>query len=246
MSRFFRYQARSVRVELEADRVRRAQRPQEAVGDPPSVDWQDPWQRTLQLSQLGMVVALEAVLREAVDAGILEANIELGAAFELENPRALTWIVEHAGEAIRGINATTEAEIRSVVADGVAAGASYDEVARAIADRLTSDATPKADAAIRSRAHLIAVTEMGNGYVQGNAMVGQSLQDAGLEMEKAWLTAEDDKVDELCAGNEADGWIPFDDQFSSGDDEPLAHPGCRCDLLQRAVGTASAGDSGGG
>jgi len=244
MSRFFRYQARTMRVLLEAARVRRARAAREAVGDPPVLDWEDPWMQTRRLTGMGMVLALEEALQAAVDAGIIEANVELGASFALENPRAVTWIAEHAATAITGINATTEEAIRGGGAHGRAAGAagdSYATIARAITDELASYAEVNPDSAIRSRAHMIAVTEMGNGYVQGNVMVADALVDAGVDMEKSWLAA-DDPCD-ICAGDEDDGWIPYEDTFSSGDDEPLAHPNCRCDLLTRAVGTASALDS---
>jgi len=61
----------------------------------------------------------------------------------------------------------------------------------------------------------------------------QRLQSAGLPMLKSWLTVGDDRVCELCAGNEAVGWIPVDDAFPSGHMHPLAHNCCRCCLLTR-------------
>jgi SPP1 gp7 family putative phage head morphogenesis protein len=48
---------------------------------------------------------------------------------------------------------------------------------------------------------------------------------------KEWLTAEDDKVCSICAANEAEGDIPINDPYASGDLNAPAHPHCRCTSL---------------
>jgi len=63
----------------------------------------------------------------------------------------------------------------------------------------------------------------------------QSLQSAGLPMEKSWLTSRDGRVSDGCMQNEDAGWIPLDDAFPSGDMRPLRFPGCRCALLTRMM-----------
>lgn len=237
----FRAQASDMRRALEHERSRRARRakaPQEAGGtDEP--DWQEPWRRTVQLTSQGMARALELTMREAMRQGIGAANAELGGSIHLENPRAVAWVSQHAAEAVTGINDTTRAELQQIIQAGVETGTSYDSIARQIVGRLEQYATGDASAKIRSRAHLIAVTEVGTAYVQGNVMVGEQLTDAGLELEKAWLTAEDEGVCPECDGNAGEEYIPFGESFSDGNDEPPGHPGCRCDLLQRVVGSAS-------
>lgn len=45
---------------------------------------------------------------------------------------------------------------------------------------------------------------------------------------KVWRTRGDDRVSDLCAGNEADGVIPIDQPFSSGHMQTPGHPNCRC------------------
>ena len=45
---------------------------------------------------------------------------------------------------------------------------------------------------------------------------------------KAWITSRDEKVSDICAGNEADGVIPIDKAFSSGAMQTPGHPNCRC------------------
>jgi hypothetical protein len=73
------------------------------------------------------------------------------------------------------------------------------------------------------RAELIAQTESVNAYNAGLMEFGNQSDAVGKEWETAG--AEDE-----CADNEAEGPIPFDDDFVSGDSEPTAHPRCRCAL----------------
>jgi SPP1 gp7 family putative phage head morphogenesis protein len=47
---------------------------------------------------------------------------------------------------------------------------------------------------------------------------------------KVWFTVGDDRVCELCEANAADGEIPIDQPFFTGDLYPPAHPGCRCNI----------------
>ncbi len=46
--------------------------------------------------------------------------------------------------------------------------------------------------------------------------------------EKLWVT--DSNPCEICDENAIAGWIPADEPFPSGDDEPDAHPNCKCTL----------------
>lgn len=49
--------------------------------------------------------------------------------------------------------------------------------------------------------------------------------------EKLWVT--DGNPCEICDENALAGWIPADEDFPSGDEEPDAHPNCRCSLDTR-------------
>jgi hypothetical protein len=123
--------------------------------------------------------------------------------------------------------------LNTILTQAADEGWSYQRTAEAIIDRYKEFAIGKPQEHIDSRAHLIAVTEVGNAYVEGNMIVARDLQDAGVEMEKAWSTVGDSKVTEECKANEAQGFIPIDQPFLSGDMRPLRFPGCRCDLLTR-------------
>ena len=50
---------------------------------------------------------------------------------------------------------------------------------------------------------------------------------------KRWITAGDELVSDMDEANEAEGWIPIDESFSSGDLQPPSHPNCRCTVTYR-------------
>lgn len=150
----------------------------------------------------------------------------LGIRFDLKNPRAVAYIDQVGANLVTNIDETTRDYIRTVIKEGVAKGDSYNAMAKRITARYSEFAAGRPQLHIDSRAHGIAVTESGNAYSYGNYMVGQGLKDAGLQMEKAWNSFGDARVDDECAANDAAGWIPFDDAFPSGHMRPLAHPYC--------------------
>lgn len=160
----------------------------------------------------------------------------LGIRFDLKNPRAVAYIDDVGANLVTRVDETTRDYIRTVISEGVANGDSYNAMAKRISARYSEFAVGKPQLHIDSRAHLIAVTEAGQAYEHGNYMVGEGLRDAGLNMEKSWLTFGDSRVSAGCAENEAAGWIPFDDAFPSGDLRPLRFPGCRCSLMMQRVG----------
>jgi hypothetical protein len=159
------------------------------------------------------------------------ADLGLNISFDLKNPRAVAYLEKYGAAQVTKINETTRDYLHTVLTQAISEGWSYDRTAEAIIQRYKEFQVGSPLEHIDSRAHLIAVTETGNAYTEGNLMVAQDLQDAGIEMEKAWSRASD--FQDECAQNEAAGWIPINDPFPSGDMRPLAHPGCLCDLLTR-------------
>ena len=82
----------------------------------------------------------------------------------------------------------------------------------------------------RVRADRIARTELSDAYNFGQLDSMRQARLGGLlpgEPEKSWI-AGGPRPCEICLGNEADGPIPIDNTFSSGDDRPTAHPCCAC------------------
>ena len=150
----------------------------------------------------------------------------------LPNLRAQAYAKKHAAEAVTQINDTTRKEIARIVSDGVKSGSSYNDIAKAIKDKFKEFAVPMPQKHVSNRAVLVAVTELANAYCEGNAQVGNYLQDNGVKMMKAWQTLEDDRVSDGCKENERVGWIPINEEFPSGHMHPPRFPGCRCDFLQ--------------
>ena len=150
----------------------------------------------------------------------------------LPNLRAQEYAKKHAAEAVTQINDTTRKEIARIVSDGVKSGSSYNDIAKAIKNKFEEFAVPMPQKHVSNRAVLVAVTELANAYCEGNAQVGNYLQDNGVKMMKAWQTLEDDRVSDGCRENERVGWIQIDKEFPSGHMHPPRFPGCRCDFLQ--------------
>ena len=150
----------------------------------------------------------------------------------LPNLRAQEYAKKHAAEAVTQINDTTRKEIARIVSNGVKSGSSYNDIAKDIKDKFKDFAVPMPQKHVPNRAVLVAVTELANAYCEGNAQVGNYLQDNGVKMMKAWQTLEDDRVSDGCKENERVGWIPINKEFPSGHMHPPRFPGCRCDFLQ--------------
>lgn len=197
------------------------------------------WETIFDAAVLATIEAftgpIELLVGQALLAGSQAVIAELGVelTFDLANPRAVAYLEQRAAELVSQITETTRADLKRLITQAVDEGWSYRQLADAFRAKYAEFATPNPQLHIRDRAELIAVTEIGNGYEAGNQAAVQELQDAGLEMEQAWLTVGDDRVSEECRGNQAAGWIPFGTAFPSGDLRPLAHPGCRCTLLYR-------------
>lgn len=161
------------------------------------------------------------------------ADLRLGTSFDVANPAAIHELRFRAVDRVAGINATTREDLRRTIADGVANRKSYGAIARDIKGKFSGFGARSPLKHIASRAELVAVTEIGDAYEIGNRDVVDHLASAGLVMEKQWLDVHDGRVDPVCKGNAGQGWIPLDQAFQSGHQQPTAHPGCRCTTQYR-------------
>ena len=208
-------------------------------------DWQAAFDEAMGETEGAFTGAITAAARKAMRAGARKAITDIGMrlSFTLRNPRAVAYLQAIGAARVTAINETTRQYLRTVIANGVAEGWSYDRMASAIIERYKEFAVGRPQQHIDSRAHLIAVTEAGEAYEHANYIVGQDLRDAGIEMEKHWSTMGDNRVSDGCLENEADGddgWVPFDYVYQGGGtpcQRPLRFPGCRCDLMVRRKGT---------
>lgn len=155
--------------------------------------------------------------------------------FDAMHPVAVEYLSNYGARLVSNIDATTQNQMRRILAQGVADGWSYARVAGEIDSMFTGFSAPSPLGHIRNRAELVAVTEIGEAYEVGRMVGAQQIAELGLRMEKSWLAVGDDRVDPDCDENAQAGWIPLDEPFPSGDMHPLAHPGCRCDMLTRMV-----------
>ena len=203
------------------------------------LEWLIIWYEVTQATDKSLSDAADEAIKAALLAGAIQSIAEAGIklSFSLANPRAVAYMQNYGAQLVKNIDEETRSQIQTILNDAIGNGWSYDKAAQAITDKFEQFAVGSPLEHIDSRAHLVAVTEMGNAYCEGNLEVAQELAGAGIEMEKFWSTVGDDKVSQtVCAPNEAQGWIPLDQAFQSGHERPLGHPGCRCDLRTRRRG----------
>lgn len=177
---------------------------------------------------------IEDGVRSALLIGGVQAVAGMGISFDLANPRAVAYLQNYGARRVSRIDEETRAQLQTILDQAASGGWSYSRTAEAITAKFEQFAVGSPLKHIDSRAHLVAVTEIGDAYTEANLIVAQDLQAAGIQMEKFWSTVGDDKVSQtVCKPNEDQGWIPVNQAFQSGHMRPLGHPGCRCDLLTR-------------
>lgn len=176
----------------------------------------------------------EAVMKALLAGGVAGmAEMGMKPVFDLKNPRAVKYLQDYGATMVTGVNDTTRGILQTLITQAGEEGWSYKKTAEAIIAKFEEFGVGRPQDHIDSRAHLIAVTELGNAYEEGNRIPVMDLQDAGIEMEKSWSTVGDGKVSQGCLDNEAEGWIRVDQAHSSGHQRPLRFPGCRCEERYR-------------
>lgn len=173
--------------------------------------------------------ALQGGLAHGVQTGynVLADDLGIGMAWNLPDERAIEYARIHAARDIAGVNNTTKKRIGQIVTYGLEEGESYDEVARTITNSFKQFAIGKPQEHIKSRAHLCAVTEMGNAREDGGRQLVDEIQAVGIRMEKSRGGPRDDKTSAGCLRDLDAGWIPEDQAFPSGIQYGLRFPGCR-------------------
>jgi len=162
--------------------------------------------------------AFNTAITAAVDAAARQLAREIETSATLPQTFAGDYLREHSLSKLTGeIAQTTRERLRTAVADAFEAGGTADDIVAAIRSEMDSMST--------KRAEMIAQTEVNAAYNAGR----MALAGSASMKEKAWVT-ESGNPCPTCTANEAEGWIPIEAFFSSGDLQPTAHPMCYCSV----------------
>lgn len=182
----------------------------------------------------GVSATHEAAFAEMLDAaykrGEADGEKELRENVEPPRPRDMR---RRAAERIAGIDETTLELLRTLIEQAIGENWAYTKLAAAIRTMFREFGRAVPQRHLRDRAELIAVTEIGQAYIDGQVDQAERLAARGARLEKSWLTVGDDRVSDGCRENQEQGWIPFAQPFRSGHASPLRFPGCRCALQTR-------------
>lgn len=202
----------------------------------PADDTDRIWQAVEIESSLLLIQPINEAIGEAMSVGGKNMIAQIGSpdfSFNLKNPRALDYLVQHGAEMVTKINEATRLHIKRIVIDAMKKGWSYEKTARVITKSFAEFGVNKPQLHIRTRGELVAVTEAGNAYEYGAYEAAQQMKAVGIDTEKYWATVGDSRVSDGCSTNEGAGWIDSNDTFPSGHEHPLRFPGCRCSALWR-------------
>lgn len=207
---------------------------QEAV-DPGDLD--DPFDQVAGDTSRPLVRRLDLELPRALGAGGGSAHLDLAieGSFDVAHPDAVSWLTDRSADRVASINNTTKSRLRTILSNAADEGWSWQRTARQIEQTFTGFSTPASQTYLRTRAELVAVTELAEAYEYGQGIVRADLAAQGLAVEKAWLTVSDDRVEAHCRSNAGEGWIDSAASFPSGAGSPPDHPGCRCSSMSRVA-----------
>lgn len=145
------------------------------------------------------------------------ASVDAEGSFDLENPRAVDWLNNHAAEMVTSVVGTTKDKISTLVTNAMDEGLSVTR----LPDLIQTIVPDFAD----WESERIARTETINAFSQGTL---EGYKQSDVVDKKYWIP--DEAACPICEGNAEDGEIGLDEEFSSGVDAPVAHPNCECDL----------------
>lgn len=171
----------------------------------------------LQILSTNIYHAMMAADRQKL---ILEDGIGDPSRFDhvgLTGQDAAAYASEHSAELVTGINNRTRDLIANAVADGIEEQLGVAGTGRRIRN-LMGDMTV-------SRANTIATTEMNDAMSESEL---RKMKRIGVLYKQVVLAPD---PCEICEENEAQGAIPVDEMFASGDLRTPFHPNCRCAII---------------
>lgn len=169
----------------------------------------------------------------AFDAPAIAASGSITGSFGQVNQAAVDYAADRAAEMVGmkyldgelvtnpdarwAITDSTRDWLRDIATQAFEEGLSPEKFARAV------EASP---AFSRSRAKMIAHTEIGNASVASQLEVAVA---AGATHKRTFLSADHDH-DDFCDQAAADGEVPIDHDYGDGLYAPLFHPRCKCSI----------------
>jgi SPP1 gp7 family putative phage head morphogenesis protein len=193
----------------------------------------------------------------------VKPKLPLGFRFDGRNPAAQKRAQRAAADMITGISNETRKGIKSVIVRSIREGVAPYDAAREIRSLigLTEQAAQGAmnyrdqlsesglsakgvdramekyvDGAVAARADTIARTEIMGALNEGALEAFDQAQEEGLltgSATKTWIATPDELTCPICEPLDGET-VPLDEEFSSGDDSPPAHPNCRCSIAANA------------
>jgi len=146
---------------------------------------------------------------------------KLGIPILYEGPpwsKAVDWAQKYCAQLVTKMDDETKSRLAQIISDGI-------QNKRGI-EGLSRDIRKEFEDMSKFRADMIAQTETNQALSQA-AM--DKMQEMGVDG-KEWIVIGDERVCEICMGNEADGVIPINQQFSSGHMQTPGHVNCRCGI----------------
>lgn len=153
-----------------------------------------------------------------VAGNIALAELEVGVAFDVLNPRVVDWLKEHAAEAVTGIGDTTKEALKRTLTEGIENGESIAKLTKRV------QAEYKHLELEEWRAKRISLYETKSATNRGNF---EGMRQSGLTGKKGILLGP--KPCEICLDFEGMGLIDLDDTWG-GFDAPPFHVGGQCDI----------------
>ncbi len=155
---------------------------------------------------------------------------------EKVNERALVWAENNAADLVSlddemSLQHATRDMLRTDIANGIRDNLSTGQIASVLEQNYAFS---------EERAQTIAATETTSANSEGALIGYKEAEELGINVKKSWLRLGD--ACEVCADNAAQGAIPLDEEFQSGDKAPGAHPHCRCVLVPEVDDDATKAD----
>ncbi len=144
--------------------------------------------------------------------------------YNMDNIHVLLYRQQHIPELLTQLNATSKQDMRDVITNGLDAELDMMGIRKQIKALFVSYGTQRS-ALIGSHESIAAF-----GLGQYAAVV-----DTGMPYDKLWLNVGDDKVEQECLDNTAQGWVSLHTSYNGGALVPPQHVGCRCAMDYRKV-----------